>query len=159
DRVKDGRWKEWVEMMEKRQGTPIDDLPVMCVTVTDALRFARWMDGDLPSTSQWDKASGLYELEGEPRDGEGPFEGPWAKNNKNQIAVQRGMEGPMPVGQASKDVAKPYKCRDMAGNGREWTHSLTDVLNHARVTLESQLVEDERVILRGRGYDVPEPLY
>ena len=37
-----------------------------------------------------------------------------------QMAIGRGKEGPLPVGAATKDLSR-FGCRDMAGNGMEWT--------------------------------------
>jgi hypothetical protein len=80
--------------------------------------------------------------------------------NKNQIAVNRGDEGPLEVGTASKDISI-FKCRDMAGNGREWTRELFAIVGS--IDREVPLKRNpndyrDRVILRGRSYVQDEPL-
>jgi serine/threonine protein kinase/formylglycine-generating enzyme required for sulfatase activity len=93
-------------------------LPVMRVTVEEAHQCATWLGGDLPTTRQWLTAAGRHE-EG----ATGPFTGDSAALNAGEIAINREKEGPMPVGSATKDV-RPNGCRDMAGNGKEWTRTI-----------------------------------
>jgi serine/threonine protein kinase len=115
-------------------------VPVMNVTAAQAESFARWLcDGNgylgrLPTVSQWDKAAGLWD----PAPlGRGPFRIPWRGGG---VAVS--LPAATPVGESPQDVS-PFGCRDMAGNGLEWTRPL-----------------DARslVALRGRRFDAPEPL-
>jgi serine/threonine protein kinase len=94
------------------------DLPVFNVTLRDAQAFAKvGLKGNLPTAAQWDKAAGRFER---PRRGEGPFREKWSPERKD-IAV---LGKPVRVGTAEGDVSEPYLCRDMAGNGYEWTRSL-----------------------------------
>jgi formylglycine-generating enzyme required for sulfatase activity len=65
------------------------------------------------------------------------------------------MEGPMPVGTASQDLS-PFGCRDMSGNGLEWTRTIPS-RSAERVPLEKPRKNDP-VTLRGRSYKDPEPL-
>jgi formylglycine-generating enzyme required for sulfatase activity len=148
--ARNDRWKNGALADRKPLGIADGQLPVMGVTVRDALRFARWLGGDLPSIQQWDKAAGANE----PNRGEGPYVAPWDKASKTQVAVNRGGEGPMRVGEAAGDVS-PFGCRDMAGNGLEWTRSLMDVIRNNRVTLDYKSTLDDRVLLRGRSYAMP----
>jgi hypothetical protein len=122
-----------------------DQLPVLRVTVTEAYLFARWLGGYLPSVKQWDKAGGG--LNGDPRPCLPP---PWERDD---IAINRGRKGPMPVGTAAKDISR-FKCRDLAGNGREWTITLRD----AGLTVPAAKPENKLlVVLRGSSYDAPNP--
>jgi hypothetical protein len=132
---------------------PRDQDPVLGVKVLDAYRFARWCEGHLPTRKQWDKAAGRFEE----RRGEGPFQSPWDKNDPGQIAVNR--PGPLPVGTAGRDVSR-FGCRDMAGNGREWTRDLAlDRGSVEDLTLLKNPSESElMVLLRGRSYREEEPL-
>ena len=125
-----------------------NNYPVFGVGVEDAYHFARWMHGNLPTTKEWDKAAGLYRADR----GDGPYKGKWTKGSKLQIAV--GGSAPLPVGEAADDES-PYGCRDMAGNGQEWTGSFFS--KNSRVPL-ANATGGEDVSLRGRGYEAPDPL-
>lgn len=125
-------------------------LPVMNVSVYDAWQCARWLGGKLPTFNQWNKAAGLFETN---RSGEGPFVAPWGAND---IAVNRPRQGPMEVGTAAKDVS-PLGCRDMAGNGQEWTRELAADLRNRTLPLD-KADQFDRVLLRGRSYAAPSPL-
>jgi len=118
------------------------------VTVEEADHFAKWLNGHLPTTEQWDKAAGRYEASR----GEGPYQGSWRDNPKPSIAVQR--RGPVAVGSSESDVS-PFDCRDMAGNGYEWTCTLR--FGKGLVPILKPRVDD-LVCLRGRSFEEPEPL-
>jgi hypothetical protein len=60
----------------------------------------------------------------------------------------------MKVGEATYDES-PYRCRDMAGNGREWMRDLAGVPPKS-VPLEKPGPTDS-VILRGQRYDARIP--
>src|SRR5262249_55581453 len=144
---------KWKDEGALANGEPTKDKfpqhPVMNVTVYDAWQFAHWLGGNLPSVAEWNKASGYYE--DKEKRGEGPFISAW---KKGEIAVDRGLEGPMPVGTASKDISV-FKIRDMAGNGFEWTRDLYDNSNGEAVPLSRKPQEDDFVTLRGRRYSAP----
>ncbi len=131
--------------------------PVLRVDIQEAHRCAEWLGGVLPSVEQWDKAAGRSEA----NRGEGPYESPFAPG---EIAVGREAEGPLPVGSATKDFCKYSGCRDMAGNGYEWTRTLlptigseffSEYLGDASKLNENN---DPKTALRGRSYAHPEPL-
>jgi formylglycine-generating enzyme required for sulfatase activity len=124
-----------------------DEYPALGVGVEDAYHFAEWVHGNLPTTKEWDKAAGFYR----PDRSEGPYKGAWGEGSKLKIAVDRSK--PMPVGRAADDES-PYGCRDMAGNGTEWTGSVAS--SDQRVPITNP--ERQYVWLRGQGYDAPEPL-
>jgi serine/threonine protein kinase len=140
--------KEWLTLAAD------DTFPVLDVSVEDAHRFAKWVGGKLPTTLQWDSAAGRYVKP--PRIG--PYNGFWweAKllNGKpDQIAV--GLEKPMPVGQAAGDIS-PTGCKDMSGNGREWTDNLRG--QESRRVYNADLQVDDWVLLRGRSFNEDDPL-
>jgi formylglycine-generating enzyme required for sulfatase activity len=89
-------------------------VPVFGLKVTEAHCFAEWLRGMLPQRKQWLKAVG---------DGEdtrpGPFNGTAA-----DVAVLC-EDGPWPVDKGENDVSI-YGCRQMAGNGFEWTRTIQD---------------------------------
>jgi serine/threonine protein kinase/formylglycine-generating enzyme required for sulfatase activity len=125
---------------------PKDKMPVTNVYALDACRFAKRLGGKLPTAEQWDKAAGRYDR---PRNHEGPFRGEWKGIGSVKIALNRTQ--PMNIGEAEDDVS-PHGCRDMAGNGEEWTNSLDQ-----RPELLSSLDENAdpmiSVIQRSRSYD------
>jgi formylglycine-generating enzyme required for sulfatase activity len=125
-------------------GSDDDTLPVFSVTLVEAHEFARWIGGELPTTQQWDKAAGRF-------DGAvGPFEGDSGNLKPGDIGVGRNKEGPMPAGQAAKDRSI-FGCKDMAGNGREWTCTIAgpaSELENLRVKFPPR---DPKVNIRMRG--------
>jgi formylglycine-generating enzyme required for sulfatase activity len=126
------------------------DLPVVHVSVEVASAYAHWLGGQLPTIVQWDKAAGLYD---HPEGADGPYDPRWSPGDDTNLAVGRSQLGPLPVGGAAYDVARPFLCRDMAGNGFEWTRDLT---SGRHVPQEEH--EYEMVILRGQSYEFSQPL-
>ncbi len=92
-----------------------ENFPVFRVTLDEAHQCARWLGGELPTVRQWDTAAGRFD------GANGPFENDDDAGPQG-IAVDRAQEGPMAVGAALRDRSR-FGCRDMAGNGREWTCS------------------------------------
>jgi hypothetical protein len=70
-----------------------------------------------------------------------------------EIAINRSKEGPMRRGEATCDESL-YHCRDMAGNGCEWTRDLLG--GTGRILMENPTPEDS-VILRGKRYTQTKP--
>lgn len=126
-------------------GTDDPRLPVLRVTVDEAYAFAQWLagpKGHLPSVRQWDTATGLYRPD---RSGAGPFVEPWEPDD---IAVDRGADGPMPVGEAGNDIS-PFGIRDMAGNGCELTRNIYGGRDEVPLSNPTEFVA---VMQRGRSY-------
>ncbi len=92
-------------------------VPVFHVTAIEAHCFAEWLGGRLPTSRQWFTAAGCYVLD---PDRKGPFDGD--PKNTSDLAVNSGQIGPWPVDQSARDRSV-YGCRNMAGNGREWTRT------------------------------------
>jgi formylglycine-generating enzyme required for sulfatase activity len=124
---------------------PKDEYPVFNVSLDGAFRCARWLNGNLPTVDQWDKAAGRFE---NPRVFEGPFIGLWNNLDSSGIAVNRGNKGPMPCGSSTRDVS-PFGCRDMAGNGREWTRNLVEA---GKFVPLANPAGNPLVVLRGRTF-------
>ena len=134
-------------------------MPVRDVTVSDAHGFAKWLGGRLPSPVQWDKAAGRYHrLQGLDPFLEGPYQGKWNDNKNLRIAVG-GLDTPRPIGSVdTEDDKSIYGCRDMAGNGREWTR-LTRESGDVPIPLEQRVGElEEDVYLRGWSFEEKAPL-
>jgi hypothetical protein len=143
DRVKGREWE--------REGAD-GRLPVFGVRVNDAYAFASaWLGGNLPTAEQWDTAAGRY---ADPR-GEGPYRGKWAAG-RDDVALR----GPRPVGGSPGDVSPFSGCRDMGGNGYEWTRTFV-------IASEGQTfppvenprgLSDNTLYLRGQGFDGDHPV-
>jgi formylglycine-generating enzyme required for sulfatase activity len=121
-------------------------MPVFRVKVTEAHCFAEWLGGRLPRQEQWLKATGRDE-DSRP---ESPFNG-----NADGIAVNLGREGPWPVDKGDRD-ASVYGCRQLAGNGKEWTRSVHDN-NKDEIPLQ-QMSGARPVLVCGQSYAAREPL-
>jgi formylglycine-generating enzyme required for sulfatase activity len=125
-------------------------VPAFKVACEEAYSFGKWLGkpyfaARLPTPKQWDKAAGLWDH------GEvvGPFLG--SENPEpDDIAINREFDGPMEVGTAKMDQS-PYGCRDMAGNGKEWTR---EVVRHGSTQYVPIDVpsESDTVWLRGQNY-------
>jgi hypothetical protein len=94
-----------------------DDFPALELNIAEAAACARWLGGNVPTTKQWDKAAGNDDRNGR----EGPFRGSWKQDPRPEVAVGK-LTKPMKVGEATDDESI-FLCRDMAGNGAEWTNT------------------------------------
>jgi serine/threonine protein kinase len=149
------RDKVWIELFEafandkpgkvrESQWTKDPDplWPVRNVTGMEAQAFAEWLGGPgqgfLPTCGQWDQAAGKSEKDRALY----PFRGKFDPNDRTGTAIAVGyLEAPRPVGTARLDRS-PYGCRDMCGNGWEWT----------RLPDGASFVD-----LRAETYKAPEP--
>src|SRR5205807_1035272 len=117
-------------------------LPVLGVNFIQADCFAQWLvtGGALPTKEQWEKDA-VREPPLLPEDSENP-PGGWVG-----FAIDRLTQGPLPVGQAERDVSK-CGCRDMGGNGCEWTRSLRrSGKDYTRTETTSYLQKEEALIV------------
>jgi formylglycine-generating enzyme required for sulfatase activity len=154
DALESDDWRRGAEAGGHDLGVENPRLPAVRMTAMEAHRFAEWLGGALPSTKQWDTAAGLYLDE----TGNGPFLS-LASGEAPHIAVDRRTSGPLPVGEAPDDVS-PFGCREMAGNGLEWTRTIDDNPSQELSNREiPNLVEDDLVVLRGRSYASARPLH
>jgi formylglycine-generating enzyme required for sulfatase activity len=146
EKVTDERWREGDRAKD-------DHVPVRNVTVTDAHAFAEWLGGRLPSCKQWDKATGRYHPSR--RDREGPYKGKWDGKKSLKIAVGE-LSNPLPNGSPeTEDDVSVYGCRDMAGNGSEWTRTM--LIAKKEVSLDKDFGMNP-VILRGWSFREHKPL-
>jgi serine/threonine protein kinase/formylglycine-generating enzyme required for sulfatase activity len=119
--------------------------PVFRVKVTEAHCFAEWLGGQfgkLPLKKQWFYAAGKDQGSYAP----GPYFG---QPSKEELAVGL-IDGPRPV-TLGKNHVSIHGCRQMAGNGFEWTRNLTGSPEH--IPLEEALNPDlVRVVIVGQTY-------
>jgi serine/threonine protein kinase len=139
----------WKKLAETFPVNRDDEQPVMGVAGTDAERCAAWLGGHLPFATQWDKAAGAFRKDR----GAGPFQG----TEPGDIAVGRTKEGTKPRGGSnhggSQDDRSLYDCRDMAGNGLEWT------AKEGSAGQVKPLTDEFSIPLRSAGYDYPRPFH
>jgi serine/threonine protein kinase/formylglycine-generating enzyme required for sulfatase activity len=156
-----------------------DSCPVLDVTVEEAAAFAEvWLGGLLPTVEQWDKAAGCHARDRGEGPYVGAWDrwelwlgartwgllgspaapGPLAAASAPCPGAERLVRpdvavypyAPRPVGTARDDVS-PFGCRDMAGNGYEWTRDLSG--RTQKVPLPRGVPRnDVWVVLRGRGF-------
>jgi formylglycine-generating enzyme required for sulfatase activity len=119
---------------------------VFRVKVTEAHCIAEWLGGKLPDRNQWFFAAGK-DTDKRP----GPFIG--SSNSNEDLAV--GLDdGPRPVTWGKNHVSI-HGCRQMAGNGFEWTR---DLVGEPRDFPLPKLLGDRKVYYVGQSYRIPEPL-
>jgi formylglycine-generating enzyme required for sulfatase activity len=151
DRVQDSKWHLGAsDPQEKPSGVEgYADHPVVRVRVDEAHAFARWVGGELPTARQWDKAGGRFD------GAAGPFPGDGKGLAKEALGV--GMGRLLPAGRAAA-VEGRFGCRDMAGNGYEWTCSVYGPGGDeaAGVPFDNP-AWNGRVSVRGMTYFSPDP--
>jgi formylglycine-generating enzyme required for sulfatase activity len=90
--------------------------PVVCVSWHDAVQYASWVGGRLPTEAEWEKAAC----------GTDGRRYPWGDQFDSQRANtwENGILRTTPVGQYSPYGDSPYGAADMAGNVDEWTSTV-----------------------------------
>jgi serine/threonine protein kinase len=123
--------------------------PVVRVSVDDANRFAGWLKGVLPTAQQWDKAAGRF-------DGAvGPFVGDGKGLSNEDIGMGLGKLLP---GNRPSPAKSLFGCRDMAGNGYEWTRTVRGDDDRKLVPFDDPKW-NERISLRGQTYFADTPCH
>jgi serine/threonine protein kinase len=127
------------------------DFPVLRVSLIEAHRFAQWLGGELPTARQWDKAGGRFDEQDWPYIGKSEDLTPGKDIAlKDEDAKPEDVK-PLPVGTAARDVSI-FGCHDMAGNGREWTRTISPQEKRDRLVDFRKLDPKQEVYLRGQSY-------
>jgi hypothetical protein len=152
--LRESQWQKGAEIEADRPLGAKDylDYPVMRVTVDEARAFARWLGGDLPTDRQWDKAGGRFDGAAGPFDGDGTV---LDERKKEEFGVGRKTY----PGNRTVIAESKFKCRDMAGNGFEWTRSVGDAdgkVGGENVPFDNP-TWDGRIRLRALTYMSPVP--
>jgi hypothetical protein len=143
-------WRDGGKVNGKNLGSAEESLPVLGVNLLEACSFAQWVGGNLPTGIQWDMAGGRF------RSAKAPFRDPDDPVQVGDIATAR-KAGPMPVGTAPRDESL-FHCRDMAGNGLEWTRDIFPGGSFSQPFPAGQgIAPGMMMIMRGRSYVQPEP--
>ena len=89
------------------------DFPVVWVSNSDAEAYCRWIGGELPSETQWEKAA---------RGASDARAFPWGEAPPSQRLVNCASGQIEPVGDRAEDIS-PFQVYDLGGNVSEFTRS------------------------------------
>jgi hypothetical protein len=119
DALRSSQWEKGAEIEADRPLVAKEhpEYPVMRVTVDEARGFARWLGGDLPTDRQWDKAGGRFD------NAVGPFGGHGDVSDDRE-KEEFGIAKKTYPGNRTVVAESKFHCRDMAGNGFEWTRTV-----------------------------------
>lgn len=128
------QWWRWVPGASWRApegpGTTVDERenhPVVHIAYSDALAYARWCGGDLPTEAEWEWAArgGLvgatYAWGEEPNRGERLYANTWQGDFPFDNHGAHGWRGTSPVGEFPPNG---YGLADVTGNVWEWTRTV-----------------------------------
>ena len=130
--------------------------PVVNLTAGEALIMVRWLGGQgatLPTTRQWEFAAGFgQKLNGtlDNKWSEGPYK---SGTGHREVAIGLRQFGPRPVGSSIDDIG-PFGCRDMSGNGEEFTRNIDGSGDFLTETTGTGIF----VLTRSRSYQSASPL-
>jgi len=124
------------------------DYPVVAVSWYEALAYARWAGGTLPSEAEWEKAAGWDPRAGRKR--RYPWGDEWNPNWCNSKG--KGPGRTTPVAAYSPQGDSFYGCADMAGNVWEWCRSRYVGYPYDPDDGREDLEGDARRVLRGGSF-------
>ena len=115
------------------------DFPVVWVSNSDAAAYCRWIGGELPSETQWEKAA---------RGGADARAFPWGETPPTQDVINCASGQAEPVGNRPRDVS-PFHVYDLAGNVGECTRSTVPDRPQEFIVRGGSFVESSRYALVG----------
>ena len=115
------------------------DFPVVWVSSSDAAAYCRWVGGELPSETQWEKAA---------RGGSGARAFPWGETPPSQSIVNCASGQAEPVGDRAEDLSS-FQVYDLGGNVSEFTRSTVSNRPHAFIVRGGSFLESTRYALVG----------
>ena len=133
-------WTQPRYWADKKWNQP--DLPVVGISWYEALAYARWAGGSLPSEAEWEKAA---------RGTDGrlwPWGNEWDPDRCN--SAEKGPGRTTPVGQYSPAGDSPYGVADIAGNVWEWTADWYQP--YPETTYQSSEFGEKYRVLRGGAW-------
>ena len=126
---------------------PSEQMPVVQVTQSDALKYCEWAGLRLPSEREWEQAAGSGRAF--------PWGDNWDPNRlRHSVGGAPGQAGgPMPVG-SYPSGASPWGLLDMAGNASEWTSSR--YIPYTETSPKLDRMNGLRVVIRGGSFGANE---
>ena len=115
------------------------DFPAVWVSSSDAAAYCRWIGGELPSETQWEKAA---------RGGSGARAFPWGETPPSQSMVNCASGQAEPVGDRAQDIS-PFQVYDLGGNVSEFTRSTVSNRPDEFIIRGGSFVESSRYALVG----------
>jgi serine/threonine protein kinase len=165
-----GEWKEGAVDHEKKEGDAQyrlgiagaqAELPVLGVTVPEAILVADRLGGLLPTYPQWLKATGVHELSrGAKPPAGGPLEVPPGLKGDALYEAKRkqfmsrdlalGRTRPLPVTSGSGDLSY-WKIRQLVSNGPEWLGQSDPLDDKKRIALAPFPLAEVQALVVGQG--------
>ena len=146
-----GKWRDGaIDLSGKPLGStgPQDGVPVVGVTVPEAMLVAMELGGQLPTYKQWRKAVGANGDDSRPSSA-GVTEVPAENLEKRSLALGQ-KNGPMPVAVETLDKSV-HEIHQLASNGFEWADGLDEP---QRIDLFFSSAQDHRLPVNGQSWDM-----
>ncbi len=115
------------------------DFPVVWVSASDAAAYCRWIGGELPSETQWEKAA---------RGASDARAFPWGERPPPKSMINYASGQAEPVGDRAQDLS-PFQVYDLGGNVSEFTRSAVSNRPDESIIRGGSFLESSRSALVG----------